>query len=546
MSVEQDELVRGPEYVIPAENLAVLRAQLAQLNKRTLRLGTPEISLHCLGEESRTDDHGFTRVYTRIQVTGARPRITGYLLVGWCEYFAATPEGQETAEQIILVFSVPGVATAGDLAGYDEKEPGCDHCHQPRWRKKTYILRHIESKKTLQIGTDCLQNYTGYDDPHVLAEMAQLLFDADQCCQDACADDDLWELGSSGKQAVLDLRYYLSWVAFFARKEGFVSSKVADERRFYGESVMATWELAFDAIARLWKYRGLEMGGERPAREHFALAEAAIAWIRSEETEAWISQLIQKEDPWSENTFSYYLERLQRLCKMCALPERYCKVVAGVIQQYLLVQERAMEREREALISQYQGKPGGKPQLWTLLVERISPYKRKRTYSREDTGRGFFVKLSDSAGNVFGWFASALPAGFIEGHRYQLRATVREHRRHDGVETTYLWHCKDIVDLNAVHAPESVPDLGLCACGEPLADLYRFYGGESRYLAGHFHECLHCGSHTRHIGARVDFCPVCGFGHREDEAGTLFVYHHGQWEPDPEMPSLGQRLARGY
>ncbi|HEU5374068.1 MAG TPA: hypothetical protein VFV38_01385 [Ktedonobacteraceae bacterium] len=45
MSVEQYEMVRCQEYVIPAENLKGLSAQLAQLNKRAIRLGTPEISL---------------------------------------------------------------------------------------------------------------------------------------------------------------------------------------------------------------------------------------------------------------------------------------------------------------------------------------------------------------------------------------------------------------------------------------------------------------------------------------------------------------------
>jgi hypothetical protein len=542
---EQHEIVRCQEYVIPAENLARLQEQLAQLNKRAVHLGTPAISLHCLGEESRADERGLMRVYTHVQVTGARPRIAGHFLVGWCEYFFATPEGEAEAGQIILVFPVPGVATAGDLAGYDEKEPWCDHCQQPRWRKKTYILRDIASQKTLQVGSDCLQHYLGHGDPRLLAEMAQLLFDADRCCRDACADDDLWESGG-GKQAVLDLRYYLSWVALFARKEGFVSSKAADERRLYGESVMATWELALDAIARLWKYRGLDLGGERPTAEHTELAEAAIAWIRSEQTEAWISELIQKEDSWSENTFSYYLEKLQRLCKMRALPERYCRVVAGVVQQYLLAQERAMERAREALTSHFQGVPGGKHQLWTLLVERISPYKRRRTYHRKDSGRGLFVKLSDSQGNVFGWFAESLPPGFVEGHRYQLRAKVKEHKLRQGVETTYLWHCKDIVDLAPGRAPELVPDLGLCACGEPLGELYRFYGNEAEYQARHFHDCLRCGNHTRHIGAWVDLCPTCGFGQREDETGTVYVYHDGRWESEPELSSLDQRLARGY
>lgn len=107
----------------------------------------------------------------KINIEAVEVEIDGkYIINGW--RFAGTIEHSEVGNILRIIDSElePVIPSK-----YRKISPECEHCHQIRDRKDTYLVYNEETKEFKQVGKTCLRNYTGGLDAKVCAEMAESL-----------------------------------------------------------------------------------------------------------------------------------------------------------------------------------------------------------------------------------------------------------------------------------------------------------------------------------------------------------------------------------
>jgi hypothetical protein len=147
-------------YVIPASRLDVLRAGVAQLNKRAAKLGMAPVTVTAGAPRSEfvTKSDAYlanelrkVRWVLDVRLTGTVPVIAGFAFVAKLDHL----DGGN------LVLRAPGYD--GDLDGYRVVGSRCQHCGLDRSRAATFLVRD-ESGNIIQVGRQCLRDYTRTDD----------------------------------------------------------------------------------------------------------------------------------------------------------------------------------------------------------------------------------------------------------------------------------------------------------------------------------------------------------------------------------------------
>ncbi|KLB22913.1 hypothetical protein SM77512_22195, partial [Xanthomonas hortorum pv. gardneri] len=114
-----------------------------------------------------------------------------------------------------LVFAVTdGAADRAEAARRRDHPMHCEHCHTARARKQIYLLRNSSTGTYQQVGSTCLQDFTGIDPARALflAKLADFERYADALGDQAAA-------GVAGAVATLD---YLARVLFLCESSSFI------------------------------------------------------------------------------------------------------------------------------------------------------------------------------------------------------------------------------------------------------------------------------------------------------------------------------------
>jgi hypothetical protein len=248
-------------YNVFEPNMETLRQRLIRLNTKLSAIGCPAVTFAVVGHEDVPEVENPTKLhrFLKVEVQGAAPTVNGWKFLATIDH---TPEGN-------VFRTVPGFEVPAE---YRDKAPCCDHCKVNRFRRDTYIVRHDDGR-TMQVGSNCLQDFLGYEHPTHLTKAAQLLLSAYDIAD--AAQDEHW-LGGSGKRVRdyfrISTRQFLGHVAAVVRIENkFITSKYAKEHG--GES---TGRTAMHIMQRAGE--GF-YANYTPTDVDFKLADSAVDWV---------------------------------------------------------------------------------------------------------------------------------------------------------------------------------------------------------------------------------------------------------------------------
>jgi len=197
-----------------------LKAKVEALNRRAAKLGVEPVTL-ALGpvftpfRPSRPSDGEIGPWVPQYERRLAVATCKAIALDGW-EFIGAI----EHTEQGNLLKNF-----ADDLDGqaYAEAAPTCDHCGTARYRKSTYILRHVDTGEIKRVGRTCLRDFTGANTPAKVLAAATWIREV----RGLSEDDD----GPTMHYDYVDAVEVLGYAVRCIRAEGFKPASFDDSTR---------------------------------------------------------------------------------------------------------------------------------------------------------------------------------------------------------------------------------------------------------------------------------------------------------------------------
>jgi hypothetical protein len=396
-------------HIIPAANWENLDAQVQKLAKRAAKLGLEAISLTRVGEltwkevkEVDEDGEVFTRLYAyqEVEVSGTAPVLNGWHLLATLEH-----EGEAGT----IIRRVPGLDSQTELvAKYGEKGQFCDHCQTFRNRKDTYIVAH-EDGRVAQVGSNCIKDFLGHANPHLLAEYAEWVRDLN-----AAAEGEEEGFSGGGMYSEFSgwkLDAFLTLTAASIREEGWLSRTAARDEMYKTATA--------DKVTRFLTAR-------KPAPrdiivttdEDAATAEAALTWGQTE-----------MEDN------SEYTHNLKVALKLGVVTWKTSGLVASLVMAYQREMGKLAEREAAAkapYADGFLGDEGTKIEVTVTVTREIT--------IEGNYGTTHLYLMTAEDGHWLKWFSSN---GILDaGQTYRLRGTVKGHDTREGKDSTVLTRCK--------------------------------------------------------------------------------------------------------
>lgn len=388
-------------YRVPQHNVAGLKAEIAELNKRAEKLGVQSVKLVECGTEivKRKNQVGVEYDFTfcLFEIEGGTPKLEGWTLVAVVERL-----GDEN-----MVRCVPGETCPVEYRTTDAR---CDHCLTQRRRREVFVLRH-ESGVHAQVGRQCIVDFLGGKSPEAILAWSELIFSLDKQCDDA--QDESW--GCNGLRYTPSIDEYLATVAICIRKMGWVSAKMAqDQGREGTQTSYMAWRVCVDSskfTQELIRENDLYVEDR-----DVELAAAALEWAKTLPTD--------KGD---------YEFNLGVACRAGIVQQNTKGLIASAISAY----QRHMDRLEELNIKARE----------TSLNEHVGALKERRGFTVTVKGMRSFegnygvktlVRMKDDEGRTLIWWASGDPEWLKEDEKYEITGTIKEHGEYNGWKQTVL------------------------------------------------------------------------------------------------------------
>ncbi len=398
-------------------------ATLAKLAKKANRYGTEPITFEIGGAFTQVREYqdwdGETRrckvTLHAITVHGSAPRLGNFELRARIEH---TANGN-------LLHTVPGKDDVVTSERYRASKPTCEHCKVRRARNDTYVVLDRTTGQQLQVGANCLREYTGIDPAAAIAKCAFEIASRD-------ADSDY---GWGGCHWTQTLEYLLTATATSIRIEGWLSKSEAAKRDPDGAKGLTP---TATRIAALWAWKPNKDEKETARRltekflpEDRDLANKVIAWVREE--------AVANND---------YIHNLKVACAEDII---YAPRWVGLACSAVAADNRAQEietRKRAELQSRQNSKHIG------TKGERLRDVKATILMARHIGENGYgqesvLYKFLTIDGNVLTWITTS-EVEIAAGRAVVLTGTVKDHREYNGIAETRISRAKveEIEDAN--------------------------------------------------------------------------------------------------
>lgn len=315
----------------------------------------------------------------------------------------------ESVEQTNLAFLITkDEADLLELRRHADHKLHCQHCNTRRNRKDGFLLRETGSSRYLQVGKNCLQDFTGID-PAAALFLAQMWSVIRACDEDL---SDFW--GRARANAVHTLSY-LAKVSFLTKTYGFVSAARARE-----ECVSATFDDALGLQRAMERDAELRSRYDATVEEHMKCAHAVRAWAQAK-----------------DDGDLFFLNAKRILAEECiAIDRKRLAIAAGAVARYAS-ELAATERARRGP-SAFVGEPGAKLQAQLALDRVINTETQFGTVLR--------YLFTDPCGNRLVWKTTpkSSPRDLYEGQGRVFGATfrVKGHDLYRGEMQTSITHLK--------------------------------------------------------------------------------------------------------
>jgi hypothetical protein len=318
------------QYRIYSRNFEGFKAQIAKLNVRCAKLGVPAIVINELSveeQEVKNELGVVVRVerWNIVELEGAQPKFQGWTLAAVVEH----------AEEGNILRKAPGCSV--DLVNFRQGAPRCDHCKAIRNRKDTFIVLHEDGAQK-QIGSNCIKDFLGHQDPHMLAKWAEICFSAGELASEA-GDEGCEGWGRRGVEFV-SCKAIVSLANAAIRNKGFVSgsaAKKAYEER--GQHLTTTADFVRTALHPNFSGPSPDKEGVdffTPIDQDREVTEKAIAYVLD---------TIGAQDPEKLSDFEH---NLLMVCKCTSVEPRNIGLLAYVPEHYARSLERAAEKANAA------------------------------------------------------------------------------------------------------------------------------------------------------------------------------------------------------
>lgn len=384
-------------YHIHEANMERLEKQLARVQAKCRKYGC-DFHYAVVGEE----------FHKRIERDGllSRPVTERYVLVeaegiaivnGW--QFMAKLDHQPEGNYVTSICD-------GEIPiRFYTDAPVCEHCRTRRVRRFTYILRNRDTGEWIQVGKQCLRDFTGGMDAGFYAS-----------CLDGMAELEKGTVAPSehyGDWYPRDL--LLSSAAEAVRVYGYVPGSCYDSTRSTalryfdadqcGDSMS---HCLLDAVRKEMEEKGVDIHSARAQAE----VEAALKWLDS-----------AKED-------SDYMHNLKLACSREYIAAERVGIAVSLFSAY----RKAVEASRREAGSDWVGEVGKRVEFRIADLDCITswftPWGCTRLYL-----------ITDQDGNAYTW-KTGTDVDDDDAAGRLLRGTVKEHIIYGGRRETALTRCR--------------------------------------------------------------------------------------------------------
>jgi hypothetical protein len=169
--------------IINAWKVDYLKKAIDKLNRKAAKLGCdPMVLTFGPADPYKTAVHPITghklvnpMVIERVTATldYEIPNIDGWELVAVLDIYST-----ENASEV-MVSAVPDMIVPDEYKNLDRIS--CDHCGHNRYRKKSILIRNIETGEHKQVGSTCVKDFFNGNDPKGFMFMAGILFRSSGC-----------------------------------------------------------------------------------------------------------------------------------------------------------------------------------------------------------------------------------------------------------------------------------------------------------------------------------------------------------------------------
>lgn len=403
-------------YRIEAGKIEGLSAQLAKLNKRAGKIGAPSINLFATGVIENVPvyaDHNdpsgkpiikWYHQFHTLALCGETPKFAGWSLAAVVEH---TDEGN-------ILRKSPECTV--ELAKYRTGAQKCDHCQALRNRRDTYLVIH-EAGAIKQIGSNCIKDFLGHANPHMLAQWAEIIYSASEICGEAEEGDGGWEGGGSGSgHKLLNISQYLTWCAVSIRVSGFVSGKAEFESQGSKQSTKS------EALFFMDPPRGFK--GTIPAIEDTDRE-------RADRARDFVLANLGSQNVESLSDFEH---NLLMVAKCEAVEFRNAGICAFIVEYYRRETEKAVEKAKRDSVYKVDAHFG---EVGTRYKGLEIIYVGSSSFESEFYGTQFFHRLVGPGGERLLW-KTGNELDIVEGQPFKADFTVKKHDEYNGKKQTKI------------------------------------------------------------------------------------------------------------
>lgn len=415
-------------FKIPEANIERLHAEIGKINKRADKIGAPRVELIDHGVEYVIDHVAVNRMVkldhlTRedaearaprikmhcVSINGAGPKIEGYTFVGSLDHYSLPND--------VLIKTVPGESIP---QSHYNASPVCDHCGKVRARKNTYVLRNDETGEHLQVGSQCIRDFIGYD-PVTIARFLERVWNL---VDDMNDQDDGFGGGGSGGPVYFDPIKILEITAATIRTFGWCSRARSEQDGNTATSAIVQMIIrppvnARDRQERRELINRIEWDEQKDRKE----AVEAIEWIKTKDDE------------------NEYITNLKKLANAESIPDSGFGMWVSLLAAYQREQERLNEKARQFKTNDWVGEVGKRQQFTAELVGVFVTSGR--------FGEVTIHRFVDDGGHTLVWFANT-DSGMEKGHTYKIKGTIKKHDEYKGWKQTTLNRVKIEEDLGVL------------------------------------------------------------------------------------------------
>jgi hypothetical protein len=400
-------------FTIPMTTWHDFTAKIDKLNKRARKLGCEPITFTILNHKQveyrhtfKNEDGEYTRAYMvdarTVALTGMAPKLEGFAFIAKVEYLSD--------DKSVLFHTVPGSGVKIDERFRSMKPHVCEHCNKSRVRRETFIVQEIESGRQMQVGRQCLADFTGITNPEAIAQRASWLsgFSDLRDFEGHCFVRHF--------ESKLDTMRVLSLTSAYIANGGWVPRSAN-----LGGSTASDVGAHFVNGAQLDKNtREVVMAMGPLAREpaHQDRAARVIDWIKND---------------LAARAKSDYELNLVTLVAHDLIERKHLGIVCSAVAAYQRAMNQKIEyaKRKEAVKdSQHVGEIGKRFRDLPVRIEFVKSMQ-------SDFGASTLVKFVDDAGNLLTWFASG-DRDNVVGARATITGTVKKHGEYQGIKETQL------------------------------------------------------------------------------------------------------------